>query len=73
MAAVGCVRACVRGHRSAWNARKRQLLLPGLRGYADELRRGAVASFVAAVLTEIYLCDVCSCQEILRRNIHWGR
>jgi hypothetical protein len=28
----------------------------------------AVASFVAAVLTEIHLCNVCSCQEILRRN-----
>jgi hypothetical protein len=28
----------------------------------------AVASFLAAVLTEIYLCDVCSCQEILRRK-----
>jgi hypothetical protein len=27
-----------------------------------------VASFVAAVLTEIYLCDVCSCRETLRRN-----
>jgi hypothetical protein len=28
----------------------------------------AVASVEAAVVTEIYLCDVCSCQEILRRN-----
>jgi hypothetical protein len=28
----------------------------------------AVASFLSAVLTEIDLCDVCSCQEILRRN-----
>jgi hypothetical protein len=27
-----------------------------------------VASFAAAVLTEIYLCNVCSCQEMLRRN-----
>jgi hypothetical protein len=26
----------------------------------------AVASFWAAVLTEIYLCNVCSCQEIWR-------
>jgi hypothetical protein len=25
-------------------------------------------SFLAAVLTEIYLCNVCSCPEILRRN-----
>jgi ATP-dependent RNA helicase RhlE len=28
----------------------------------------AVVSFLAAVLTEIYLCNVCSCQEILRHN-----
>jgi hypothetical protein len=28
----------------------------------------AVASILAAVLTEIYLCNVCSCQEMLRRN-----
>jgi hypothetical protein len=28
----------------------------------------SVASFWAAVLTEIYLCNVCSCQEVLRRN-----
>eukprot|EP01047_Picozoa_sp_COSAG01_P033534 COSAG01_NODE_2472_length_7625_cov_9.664895_4_plen_89_part_00 len=28
----------------------------------------AVASFWAAGLTEIYLCNVCSCQEISRRN-----
>jgi hypothetical protein len=28
----------------------------------------SVASFLAAVFTEIYLCDVCSCQEVLRRN-----
>jgi hypothetical protein len=26
------------------------------------------ASFSKVVLTEIYLCNVCSCQEILRRN-----
>jgi hypothetical protein len=30
--------------------------------------RAAVASFCAAVVTEIYLCDVCSCHEIWRRN-----
>jgi hypothetical protein len=28
----------------------------------------SVASFVASVLTEMYLCNVCSCQRILRRN-----
>jgi hypothetical protein len=44
-------------------------------GIGVELARSAdgaasVASFLteAAVLTEIYLCNVCSCQEILRRN-----
>jgi hypothetical protein len=26
--------------------------------------------FLAAILTEIYRCNVCSCQEILRRNGH---
>jgi hypothetical protein len=26
-------------------------------------------AFLAAVLTEIYLCSVCSCQEILRRRL----
>jgi hypothetical protein len=28
----------------------------------------SVASFLAAVLAGIYLCSVCSCQEILSRN-----
>eukprot|EP01049_Picozoa_sp_SAG25_P000092 SAG25_NODE_3_length_30426_cov_8.268210_21_plen_107_part_00 len=28
----------------------------------------SVVSLWAAVLAEIYLCNVCSCQEILRRN-----
>jgi hypothetical protein len=28
----------------------------------------AVVSFLAAVLTEVYLCGACSCQEMLRRN-----
>eukprot|EP01047_Picozoa_sp_COSAG01_P065752 COSAG01_NODE_8939_length_2608_cov_1.919091_2_plen_153_part_00 len=27
-----------------------------------------MASLLAAILTEIYLCNVCSCHEILRRN-----
>jgi hypothetical protein len=38
--------------------------------YPDGADIGAasVASFLAAVLTAIYLCNVCSCQEILRRN-----
>jgi ubiquitin-activating enzyme E1 C len=33
-----------------------------------KVRAAAVASCLAAVLTEIYLCGICSCQEILRRN-----
>jgi hypothetical protein len=40
----------------------------GLELTLREQVRGAVASFEAAVLTEIYLCNVCSWQEILRRN-----
>jgi hypothetical protein len=40
----------------------------GLLGAWRGWQARAVASFSAAVLTEIYLCNVCSCQEILRRN-----
>jgi hypothetical protein len=48
-------------------------LMLRLNGYAERgLRDGggaaSVASFLTAVFTEIYLCNVCSCQEILRRN-----
>eukprot|EP01047_Picozoa_sp_COSAG01_P080671 COSAG01_NODE_15776_length_1300_cov_16.487094_2_plen_93_part_00 len=32
------------------------------------LTKADAASFLATVLTEIYLCGICSCQEILRRN-----
>eukprot|EP01047_Picozoa_sp_COSAG01_P020881 COSAG01_NODE_1195_length_11304_cov_118.555823_4_plen_244_part_00 len=35
---------------------------------ADTAGAAAVASILAAVLTDSYLCGVCSCQEILRRN-----
>jgi protein transport protein SEC24 len=35
---------------------------------AEAAQARAVASFSAAVLTEIYLGNVCSCQEILRRS-----
>jgi hypothetical protein len=49
-------------------ARRRGGALPPGRGGALWLGAAAVASFLAAVLTEIHLCDVCSCQEILRRN-----
>jgi hypothetical protein len=34
----------------------------------DGVGAAAGASFWAAVLTEIYLCNVCACHEILRRN-----
>jgi hypothetical protein len=40
----------------------------GHRDQRPALGAAAVASFWAAVLTEIYLWGVCSCQEILRRN-----
>jgi hypothetical protein len=46
----------------------------GLQAHAALLERlarrcgGRVASLLAAVLAEIYLCTVCSCQEMLRRN-----
>eukprot|EP01047_Picozoa_sp_COSAG01_P091855 COSAG01_NODE_23360_length_818_cov_1.036161_1_plen_209_part_00 len=41
---------------------------PALQG--DKLIPGAasVASLLAAVVTEIYLCNVCPCREILRRS-----
>eukprot|EP01047_Picozoa_sp_COSAG01_P015504 COSAG01_NODE_777_length_13689_cov_18.035467_5_plen_203_part_00 len=43
-----------------------------MQGHAGHGRRregaASVASFSASVLTGNYLCSVCSCQEILRRN-----
>jgi hypothetical protein len=46
-------------------------------GRAAQAGRGAglaaVASFLAAVLTEIYRCNVCSCQEVLIRRAPVGR
>eukprot|EP01047_Picozoa_sp_COSAG01_P034847 COSAG01_NODE_2638_length_7292_cov_8.034034_7_plen_67_part_00 len=38
------------------------------RSEAEPWGAASVASFQAAVLTEMYLCKVCSCQEIFRRN-----
>jgi hypothetical protein len=35
---------------------------------AARVGAASVASFEAGVLTEIYICNVCSCQEILRRH-----
>jgi hypothetical protein len=35
----------------------------GLRELRGAVGAAAVASFLAAVLTEIYLCDACSCQK----------
>jgi hypothetical protein len=40
----------------------------GRGGGAATIGAASVASFLAAILTEMYLCNVCSCQEILRRN-----
>jgi hypothetical protein len=53
----------------------------GLRSYAKRRNNAlgttaVLASFVATVVTEIYLCNVCACHEILRRSgrrqIHRG-
>eukprot|EP01047_Picozoa_sp_COSAG01_P055054 COSAG01_NODE_6087_length_3860_cov_2.910420_3_plen_229_part_00 len=44
------------------------MLGPALGGGAAAGGAAAVASFLAAVLAAIYLCGICSCQEILRRN-----
>eukprot|EP01047_Picozoa_sp_COSAG01_P009755 COSAG01_NODE_404_length_17467_cov_69.758650_8_plen_240_part_00 len=38
------------------------------RRHPERAGAAAVASFLAAVLTEICLCGICSCQETLRRN-----
>jgi hypothetical protein len=43
-------------------------LLVARRGSDGWAGAASVASILAAVLTEIYLCNVCSYQEILRRN-----
>jgi hypothetical protein len=43
---------------------------PAARSTRPSVGAVAVASFLAAVLTEIYLCILCSCPEILRRNGH---
>jgi hypothetical protein len=54
-------------------------LAPSLRGTVSDdvvavadwlptLGAASVASLLAAILTEIYLWNVCSCHEILRRN-----
>jgi hypothetical protein len=42
----------------------------GLSSATRQAGAASVASCLAAVLTEIDLCNVCSCQEILRRNGH---
>jgi hypothetical protein len=45
-----------------------QITLAGVGLAVVGIGAASVASFLVAVLTEIYLCHVCSCQEILRRN-----
>jgi hypothetical protein len=50
-----------------WREEREHWLVTATREALDA-GAAAVVSFLAAVLTEIYLCDVCSCQEILIRN-----
>jgi hypothetical protein len=40
---------------------------PAASTWQSEVRR-PLRAFRRPILTEIYLCNVCSCQEILRRN-----
>jgi hypothetical protein len=59
--------AAVRARRG----RRAWLLLrapPDLRVVGLDRRRASLRPFLAAVLTEIYLRNVCSCHEMLRRN-----
>jgi hypothetical protein len=56
-------------HRPWWLQMEREERTQGLQrraaaGGGDGPGAAAVASLLAAVLTEIYLCDVCSCQNI---------
>eukprot|EP01047_Picozoa_sp_COSAG01_P013007 COSAG01_NODE_601_length_14954_cov_175.954359_8_plen_185_part_00 len=50
------------GRATHYGRQRCELAVAGPEGAAS------VASFLAAFLTEIYLCNFCSCQEILRRN-----
>ena len=47
--------------------KQREAAVAKQRRRTDAVRR-PLRPFWRAVLTEIYLCDVCSCQEILRRS-----
>jgi hypothetical protein len=64
-----CLAARPAGPCRVWVKRQ---AIPGLamsRSIGDKLAgAAAIASFLAGVWAEIYLCNVCSCQEILRRN-----
>jgi hypothetical protein len=66
---AGCRRAALRGVPLPCLG-PGQAGLPALHPTRGQQAAGAaaVASFLAAVLTEIYQCNVCACQEILRRN-----
>jgi hypothetical protein len=59
---------CTVSHIRAW----KEIVARGVEAAVvleDDWGAASVASFVAAVLAEIYLCNVCSCREImLRRN-----
>jgi hypothetical protein len=58
------------GGSSRWNSTAASPYFDYRNGSSHQRHRGAAsaASFLAAVLAEIYLCNVCSCQEVLRRN-----
>ena len=47
-------------------ARLEKVLEEHVKRYA--LGAASVAAFLAGDLTEMYLCNACSCHEILRRN-----
>jgi hypothetical protein len=76
---AGCTTTCRRPRRASPAAASAAASRASAVGWAPLYRaltnptralRGAasVASCLAAVLTEMYLCNVCSSQEILRRN-----
>jgi hypothetical protein len=62
-----------RGQAGGADRRSRTATLGRSRGARDDRvgawgERYTFSEILAAVLTAIYLCSVCSCQEILRRN-----
>jgi hypothetical protein len=65
---------CVHHARShGWAGEGAREAVQGPAGSGRSLRAAAVASFVAAAVAEIYLCDVCSGQEILSQGLGHGQ